>query len=306
MPCYKPLVAYYNKSEVYFKPQLLNKAHTYDAKKINLPCGRCIGCRLAYARNWAIRCSKEASMHKVNCFITLTYDNDHLPANGSLQPKDFQLFMKRLRKKVGQLRFFHCGEYGDKYKRPHYHALIFGYDFPDREIVEDCFKKYRNLEFKYKLYQSKLLENLWGKGRCIIGDLTFESASYCARYMTKKLKGSNKYDYPNRVYPEYATMSRKPGIGHDWYQKRGWSDCHANDRVAIMRNSKTHYYKPPRYFDDLLKEKDYVRYEFIKELRIKNYEDLDIIIPKHNDQDLDRECKFADNQFKKLIRQYED
>ena len=193
-----------------------------------LPCGKCIGCRLERARIWATRCVHESKMHKQNCFITLTYDNAWLPSDGSLDVRHFQLFMKRLRVSLDRvagikLRFYACGEYGDLNKRPHYHALLFGFDFPD--------KKFYSEGNGYKLYTSKILDGIWGYGDCKIGDLTFETAMYVAKYCLKKVDGAQReaghylvYDIDGVVterHPEFAVMSRRPGIGTPYYEMFG-------------------------------------------------------------------------------------
>jgi hypothetical protein len=180
---------------------------------LTIPCGQCVGCRLEHSRQWAVRCYHEASLHDDNCFITLTYNDDHIPLNGSLKLEDFQLFMKRLRKKYApkKIRFFHCGEYGDQSFRPHYHALLFGHDFSD--------KKHYQTSNGHRLYKSDSLDDLWSHpvtknfmGDCLIGNLTFDSAAYCARYIMKKVTGEKSHDYYDGLQPEYATMSRRPGI----------------------------------------------------------------------------------------------
>ena len=135
MPCFGPLVAYYaaEVSESGKRRLVFDKRHSHSGVKIQLPCGQCIGCRLERSRQWAIRCMHEKSLYSLSSFLTLTYDDDHLPPNGTLVKRDFQLFMKRLRWEMGDgIRFFACGEYGDGNLRPHYHALLFNVDFPDK------------------------------------------------------------------------------------------------------------------------------------------------------------------------------
>jgi hypothetical protein len=132
MACTRPLNAYQMPSgKIFFTP-------SRGAKFIQLPCGQCIGCRLAHSRDWATRCVHEAHMHDHNCFITLTYSPENLPEGGTLVRKHFTDFMKRLRKALAvddiSIRFFGCGEYGSKLERPHYHAIIFGYDFPHHSL----------------------------------------------------------------------------------------------------------------------------------------------------------------------------
>jgi len=179
----------------------------------------------------------EASLYESNCFITLTYDDEHLPWANSLNVRDFQLFLKRLRKKYShqKIRFYHCGEYGERHGRPHYHALLFGFDFPD--------KIHLGIRNKLPVWRSPSLEKLWNKGRSEIGSLTFDSAAYVARYILKK-----HVDPHNNVHelrePEHVTMSRRPGIGKPWLDKYQ-SEVYPRDSV-ITRGMPT---KPPRYYD---------------------------------------------------------
>jgi hypothetical protein len=187
MPCYHPISAWQllnvktakGKPTISFKNPYARPSPTRVG--IQVPCGQCIGCRLERSRQWAIRCVHEAYGHEDNAFITLTYAPEHLPHDVSLNISHFQKFMKRLRKAISPklVRFFHCGEYGELNQRPHYHACLFGYDFPDKvlyTIRDEC-----------RLYRSPMLEKLWPMGFATVGDVTFESAAYVARYITKKL-----------------------------------------------------------------------------------------------------------------------
>jgi len=220
---------------------------------MRVPCGRCIGCRLERSRQWAVRCMHEASLHDQNSFVTLTYDDDHLPPGASLRKADFQKFMKRLRKRVGRVRFFHCGEYGEELLRPHYHALLFGYDFGDKTLWAE---RGGNPTFR-----SVELESLWPVGHSEIGAVTFESAAYVARYCLKKVSGKLAAAHYERVdvesgelfqaEPEYATMSRRPGIGRGWIEKFS-SDVYPSDELVI----RGHASKPPRYYDTFFAEQD--------------------------------------------------
>lgn len=220
-----------------------------------LPCGQCIGCRLERSRQWAIRCMHEADMHEDNCFITLTYNEENLPKNRSLQLEDFQNFMKRLRKAYDhKIRFFHCGEYGEKLGRPHYHALLFGHDFKDRERFKNC--------NGYRLDTSDELSGLWKKGFHLVGDVTFESAAYVARYIMKKVTGEKMEDHYKGLKPEYVTMSRRDGIGKGWYEKFK-KDVYPDDFVVVNGGLS----KAPRYYDGLLDKDDHKMYEMLKERR---------------------------------------
>lgn len=251
MPCFHPLKGYRSRS---VNPSTNKRSIVFDVRQgfadmpVELPCGQCIGCKLERSRQWAIRCVHEASLHDENCFITMTYAPKHLPYDGSLNVSHFQKFMKRFRKKYFDrtIRFFHCGEYGEKFARPHYHACIFGFDFPDREYLRE-----RNGE---KYYRSQILNDLWQLGECIVGDVTFESAAYVARYITKKITGplaKNFYtdvDFETGEYkerrPEYVTMSRRPGIAKGWIDKYMQS-TYDNDRVVIRGK----VCRPPKYYD---------------------------------------------------------
>ena len=236
----------------------------YSDLEVQVPCGRCIGCRLERSRKWAMRCVHEASMHKDNCFITLTYDDFHLDPSGSLNVEDYQLFMKRLRKHFGSgVRFFHCGEYGELYGRPHHHAILFNCDFYDKELI------FHNVKTGFNLYSSNLLGTLWPFGLHSIGNVSFESCAYVARYIMKKVTGDLADSHYETVdlstgevsarVPEFNRMSLKPGIGADWI-KRYNKDVYPRD-VVIARG---HESKPPRYYDKFLQRFDADKLEDVK------------------------------------------
>lgn len=236
-------------------------SEAYNDLPIKVPCGQCIECRLEKSRQWAMRCVHEAQMHEYNSFITLTYNDENLPTNGSLQKHHFQKFMKRLRKKLAiPIRFFHCGEYGDMLSRPHYHACIFGYDFPD--------KKLWSVRENIRLYRSDLLESVWTYGHSIIGDVTFDSAAYVARYVMKKVTGKPAEAYYQGRTPEYITMSRRPGIGAKWFEKYN-KDVYPVDEI-IMNDYAV---KPPKFYDSLLDVYDHDMLQKVKVDRIQNSKD---------------------------------
>lgn len=271
MPCYHPLVARYegNKVKVIKKVGLEWAPLSLEQGYFNLPCGKCIGCRLKYSREWAVRCLHEGQMHESNCFITLTFDEPSRLARKnpeSLDKKEFQDFMKRLRERIKpqKVRYFHCGEYGEKSERPHYHALLFGYDFPER-------KPWTKVN-GYQYYTDESLAELWPYGFSIIGELSFDSAAYVARYIMKKQGGEAAPDRGKKVLStgeiveaEYCTQSRRPGIGYEWYMKYGATDVHAND--TVVPKDKNMVMRPPRYYDKLLEETNPERFEEIKKER---------------------------------------
>lgn len=203
-------------------------------------------------------------MHQSNSFITLTYNEKNIPDDGSLDVRHFQLFMKRLRKKIGcPIRYYHCGEYGASLGRPHYHAIIFGYDFPDKRVWKTTKKKSQEI----KLYRSAELEQIWQYGYSSIGDVTFESAAYVARYIMKKITGEDAASHYQGKKPEYTTMSRRPGLAKNWYD-RFECDVYPSDFV-VMRGQKM---RPPKYYDNLyeiVSPADFVR---LKQKRKANAE----------------------------------
>ena len=167
---------------ILFKP----RGDLMGLAQINLPCGKCIGCKMERSRGWAIRCVHEGKMHSENCFLTLTYDNDHLPSNGTLVVRDLQLFLKRLhnhllRKRGFGVRYFGAGEYGDESQRPHYHVLLFGFRWPDLR-----FWKGRK---PFQQYRSEFLEQIWTAGFSTVGSVTPQSAQYVAKYSVKVKDG---------------------------------------------------------------------------------------------------------------------
>lgn len=199
----------------------------------------------------------EAQQHDENCFITLTYATENLPPGDSLQHRDFQLFMKRLRKAKGEVRFYMCGEYGDLKQRPHYHACLFGVNF--RQDRAPAGKSGSGALF----FDSKELRDLWKLGIVSVQDLTKETAGYCARYIMKKALGKGSENAYDRIdadgaitkrAPEYACMSLKPGIGSTWFAKYQ-SDVFPCDYV-IQGGVKR---RPPRYYDKLLERSKDVR-----------------------------------------------
>lgn len=204
-----------------------------------LPCGQCIACRLNRSRDWATRCVLEAKMYEKNCFVTLTYDDEHLPKDLSLDKKELSAFMKRLRYNTGKkIRFYGCGEYGELYHRPHYHVCLFGYR-PDDLVPW-------SKSFDSILYLSETISRAWQfRGFVTVGDVSFESAAYVARYVTKKITGSSADAHYGDRLPEFTNMSLKPGIGYPFFEKYS-TDIYGKDFVVIRDGIKC---KPSRYFD---------------------------------------------------------
>jgi len=270
MPCFNPLQGWRSRTANISgkRPIVFNKKDGFEDLEIQIPCGQCIGCRLERSRQWAIRCVHEASLYDDNCFITLTYNNDCLPRDGSLDVTDFQKFMKRLRKTTdAKIRYYHCGEYGQSCAicgrnlndcqesgctfvktlgRPHFHACIFNFDFDDKILY--------TTNNGINVYTSKTLSRLWPFGHSTVGDVTFESAAYTARYITKKVLGATAPDYYQNKKPEYTTMSK--GIGSGWFEL--FYDDLSNDKCVI--NGKE--VKIPKFYDSILEDMD--KFEMLK------------------------------------------
>lgn len=309
MTCYTPLSAWQSiarnsegKSELVFK-----EPKGWDYKPIKIPCSRCIGCRLERSRQWAVRCMHEASLYSSNCFITLTFDAQHLPDDMSLDVDVFQRFMKRLRKRfsgidevVGDdglvskpIRFYHCGEYGEQFGRPHYHACIFNFDFDDKYVWK--------VSNGYPLYRSPALEELWPYGYSSVGAVTYESAGYVARYILKKVLGKGAddhyFDPSTGVYkrPEYTTMSRRPGIAAGWFKKYG-SDVFPRDSVLVNGSMQ----RVPRYYDTLCERFNPELWFDVKcEREAKN------VFDNTERPSLDSQRRVREAQIKRLVRSVE-
>lgn len=231
---------------------------TGKGRPLQLPCGKCIGCKMDKARMWSVRITHEASLYDSNIFVTFDYNPKSLPSSLSLVYSDFQLFMKRFRKKHRgvnaspngsyPIRFFCAGEYGSKYQRPHWHAIFFNVDLADK------------IKFHNETFRSESLESLWGKGNCVIGTVTPRSAAYVAGYTLYKKGHSGDYEDVVNVEtgvlssrrPEFVVMSRRPGIGAWWYEKFK-NDLFPHDK-AVMPEGRVQ--KVPRYYLEKLKRSD--------------------------------------------------
>lgn len=241
MACYSPLRAYRTASGGVVFQELQRHG---DSTPLDLPCGQCIGCRVQRAQDWALRCRHEASLYDASTWVTLTYDDAHLPAGNSLNYRHFQLFMKSLRfQHRGQtIRYYMCGEYGETTQRPHYHACLFNIHFPDQT-------KHKTVAGK-PYYISPTLTKLWPHGSHLIAPLTPQNAQYTALYITEKITGdAGDAHYGDRV-PPFNRMSLKPAIGSAWLE-RYIDDMRTTDSIRSDGQS----YKPPKFYDRLHKRR---------------------------------------------------
>jgi len=261
-----------------------------DGIAVMRPCSTCIACRLDYSKEWALRLSHESQLYQENDFITLTYNQENLPQDGSIHKRELEKFIKRLRSKLypKTIRYYGCGEYGKICKtcglsrpycikegckkfipilgRPHYHAIIFNHSFTNKEPLFLSPKRYgfRKSGADHTLYRSGQLERMWKKGFSTVGDVTPESAAYIARYVTKKINGKEAEKHYGNKSSEFSLMSRNPGIGHDWFQKYK-TDIFPKGYCTL--NGKR--YKFPRYYYSLLEKQNEVEARFFKYERRK-------------------------------------
>ena len=298
MPCYSPLKGWKDEETGGIKFR-----QDGAREKMEVACGQCLGCRADRRRMWSMRIVHESCLHEAgggNSFVTLTYRDKsecnekqlrngyHVPDDWSLNKKHFQDFMKRLRKFFApeKIRFYACGEYGSvcqhgidtdlvkcplcRVGRPHYHACLFNCTFPDRAAYGS-----RNGDLRFT---SPTLERIWKYGFVDVGEVTVESAAYVAGYCLKKVTGVAADDwYMNFdtdgvitfLTPEFSLMSRKPGIGRDWYEKYK-DDIFPADDVPVPGHGVVK--GVPRYYEEvfreecpeLLEELKVLRQEFLK------------------------------------------
>jgi len=277
MPCYRPIRAYRRESgEIKFSEA------PRDVESLELGCGRCVGCRLTRVSSWANRCTHESELFERNCMVNLDYSDDHLPEHGSLKYRDVQRFLKRLRKSERgfeaspngkyPIRFFMVGEYGFKSWRPHYHMLLFNYDFRDkyawgRSVSGD------------DTYRSAKLEELWPYGHSVLGIVTPASAAYVAGYCLKKVMGraasDEFYSWTDEatgevcsVRPEFCVMSRRPGVGAWWYDKYKSDVLPCDYVVRDGRKSKV-----PRFYQQRYMEAEPMSFEDVLVRRERRFKD---------------------------------
>lgn len=267
-----------------------------DGHPLTLPCGKCIGCRNDLTKDWAVRCAHEAQMHTYNCVLTLTFDENNINAQKTLVKSDIQDFIKSLRHFINRnkdlrknypylsqkkISYLYCGEYGSKFERPHYHIIIFGFDFPDKVKLKES-------DSGDTLFTSKYLEKIWTHGHSTIGAMSMASAMYCASYVTKFVPLNEREEIYCGRLPEFGHASKKPALGLTWFQKYH-NDLLAHD-AAIIQGQK---YRIPRYYKKKLQE---FYPEKFTELKVRIEEKLDEQIINYDD--LDNKLKIKLEQLK--------
>lgn len=272
MPCYSPLIAYdvtpdfendLDRKVIFgLRSSEFHEKMRQQGRLLQLPCRHCVGCRLSKSREWANRAVMEQLYHDESWFLTLTYDDEHLPAcfpvnqdtgeivavHGTLVKKDLQDFLKRLRKNSGQsIRYFAAGEYGSQTYRPHYHLLLFGLRLNDLTVLR---KNFAGQQY----YTSVLIDKCWSLGYHILGQVTWQSSAYVARYTMKKAThGFDKSFYDQAsIQPEFQTMSLKPGIGRQYYDDHPDLFDYSSFNVSTPYGGRKMY--PPEYFKKLYRQ----------------------------------------------------
>lgn len=212
------------------------------------PCGQCRACRKNRAREWGFRAFAESLSYKDNCiFLNLTFDDEHLVYGSkcfpTLSKEILQTFWKDFRYYVGKCRYLASGEYGDQTHRPHYHCIVYGVN-KDNPVFYDLFYSPRKKAFIGKC-------KAWKYGEVCLGDVTIGSCQYCAKYVVKRRTGKsgNAYYEKYGILPEFATMSRKPGLGYQYLM----------DNIKLIRSRnyvmlKGHKLPLPRYYENKIYE----------------------------------------------------
>lgn len=282
----------------------------HDVPFIQVPCGKCLECRIQHARAWADRCVIEAKQYSDNYFVTLTYDDEHLPAKNSLCPDDLQKFMKRLRAKFpnNKIRFFACGEYGDTSFRPHYHLILFNLPLTDLSYVFQLEEDGRMVNHlrptnKGDLQYSKTIYDLWQhKGMISVARFNYDTAAYVSQYVTKKCNpNSDKLYEELGIVPEFIRMSNRPGIGAQYFQDN--DSVHEVGHLIIPCDGEAHLSAIPRYYDKLFIKKYgddvFIPYR-IKRFR-KKLQNVNTYL--HGSQHYDLDCRVRDYRLNKRKRQ---
>lgn len=249
-----------------------------------LPCGCCLSCKSAHQKMWSVRCALEASYHKENCMVTLTYTDERRPKK--LIKRDFQNFIKDLRNRGIHFRYFGCGEYGSLSGNCHFHIILFGY-WPNDARFE------YNSKSGYPLYSSRFLSSVWKNGIIMVSEMSVGTAAYVAGYVDKKIGEG-----------EFVLMSLKPGIGQRYFEEHQLEIYRYDNLVGSFGVAKV-----PRYFDKLA-ERSGVDLIPIKEKRLEASDDnLRKVIQDHSlsskDEGISYQGRLMKDKLQKKRRSFE-
>ena len=306
MACHHPIPAYLSADgKVTFvrKEKAVGKSGF-----LHIRCGMCRGCKADHARDWAIRCYHESQLHDQCCFITLTYSPEKLPPHGSLDPRDLELFWKRLRKRIApdRVRYFACGEYGEKRSRPHYHACLFGWRPTERVPLGKS-------EKGNPQWGAQILSEAWGLGRVTWTEFDPSCARYTAHYTADKLKsfaldeidpetGLRPYERMDvttgeilKLAPEFQRQSQRPAIGVRWLEKF-WREVFPADTVVMDGKE----YPPPKIYYQWLRENQPEVAEKVKAKRVSETEEIPYETGLRLKQKAEAQCRNLD-KFKRPL-----
>lgn len=310
MPCYHPQVVY-----VFKDKKSMSNGHTlvqsdFDYRKLKeiklalgnersfynkklktieecictdatlIPCGHCVGCSTDISKSWMNRMVLEKEVSSTSYFLTITYDEEHLPSDHMLKKNHLDKFIKDIRNyfknnyDYDNIRYYACGEYGSKTARPHYHMIVYNLPLTSLEYeilglgkgVKCLFKTVGMSVDNEPLYQFDFLNNIWKKGFVVVGKVTSKSCGYVARYVNKKRmkKLPNWLLEKQGIVPEFNCMSRMPGIGEEYYHQ---------NYLKILDNNLNFYIDGQlmsvgRYFEKFLDKfhpEEMERYKKLKE-----------------------------------------
>lgn len=271
MVCYSPIKGYrakYINPETGKRPVVFSPSQGFVDKPVIVPCGRCIGCLMTRAFYWSVRCVCESHYHDECYFLTLTYDEKHLPDDRNLKRADFQSFMKRLRYYFSGVRIkvFYCGEYGERRHRPHFHALLFGLPLKKEDVRVYPVDSSRRGNINYSC---PFIEKIWGKGRVRLGSFSSGSASYVAQYNLKKHDQKMQKFLNTRLVKPFIGASTRSSLGYEFFMqyhtqiyKRGFFRPF-KDSPVVCRNLP--------YFNKLLQKHFPLEYFIYVELPRRRY-----------------------------------
>lgn len=282
------------------------------SNSIDVPCGHCIECRLKYSRDWATRMMLEAQYHESSYFVTLTYDDLHVPKSYypdldtgeaipslTLVKKDLQGFIKRLRRRLEylkrpQIRFYGCGEYGTSTHRPHYHIVVFGLCLDDLEQL-----KVSSQGFPY--YRSKLIEECWPFGFSMVCDVSWDTCAYVARYVTKKWTGDYKDFYSTfNILPEFSLMSLKPGIARRYFDEHK-DDIYRFDELYLKCSDGGKTVQPCSYFDRLYDLENPELMQAVKDRRKKRGEERQRMVDANTSLSFEERLQVRQDLYEKRL-----
>lgn len=238
-----------------------------------VPCGKCVFCLEQKRNDWSFRLQKELKVASSAFFVTLTYEDEHLPlvtyeVEGDIRvlptlvKKDHVLFMKKLRKENEEkIRFFMVGEYGSNYHRPHYHYILFN-------VTNEAIKK---------------IDRIWSKGFVKVGSVTEASIHYTTKYCI-----SSYTDIPKEITKPFISMSKVPGLG-SCYIDDNWK-MHKRTKDFVVRDNNGYTHSLPRFYKDKIftKNEKLLNTQNSKKISDKKYQETEQKLSKKSLKDIEK------------------